>query len=690
VTQDKAEPRDDAAPATEQKPSRPQRKPPRSRTEASGPGKNAATTKTPPRKESGSVPARAKGAGRKGATAAANAAAASDKIAGYGIEEQIGAGGMAVVYRARDERLGRQVALKLLAPGLAADEGFRQRFIRESRSAAAVDHPNIIPLYEAGESGGSLFIAMRYVQGGDVRSLLERQGPLSGAQAWAIISQVASALDAAHASGLVHRDVKPANMLLDGRSGATGEDRGPGHRAEYVYLSDFGISKQPLTASNLTMTGQFVGTLDYIAPEQIEGTGVDGRTDLYSLGCAAYELLSGTPPFSSEGIALLRAHLSEPPPPVTAQRHDLPAAVDAVLAAAMAKSPRERYATCTQFATNLGRALGLGSGEPELPGPPQNLSAGPGAGGRPWPATELAGALPQPGASQGVGPGADPGSPYYASPQRTPGAPPQTPAPEQVTMAPAGPPPAAAHGLAGYGAQVPPGGQWGPGGGAWPPQAPRRGSAGKIAGVAAAVVAVAAAAVVAVVLVVHGKDVKQVNDVTSTPPASPAAVAAPGSSAPSTSPSPPSPPASASVQSTEATAVSALLATGNGSADNLNNAINDVASCGDLPTDLQEIQQVENQRQNEYDQAQNTQMSSLPNGAALKSDLVNALYYSLQADQAYLAYANQMQQSGCQSGSQSAALAADNQAVTYKDMFISLWNPIATGYGLPTQSQASI
>jgi serine/threonine protein kinase len=175
-----------------------------------------------------------------------------DKIAGYVLEAQIGEGGMAVVFRARDEGLGRPVALKLLAPGLASDDGFRQRFIRESRAAAAVDHPNIIPIYEAGEADGVLFIAMRYVQGGDVRALIDRGGPLPAARAWAIVSQVAAALDAAHRHGLIHRDVKPGNILLD---------------AEHVYLSDFGISKQRSGTSSLTMAGQFVGTLDYIAPE---------------------------------------------------------------------------------------------------------------------------------------------------------------------------------------------------------------------------------------------------------------------------------------------------------------------------------------------------------------------------------------------------------------------------------------
>ena len=220
-----------------------------------------------------------------------------DKIAGYRLEDQIGQGGMAVVYRAHDERLDRRVALKLLAPGLAADTAFRTRFIRESRAAAAVDHPNIIPVYDAGDAGGFLFISMRYVSGGDVRSLFASGKVLSPARVWNIISQVAAALDAAHEHDLIHRDVKPANMLLDAAGGRnTGGKRNQlGDENDHVYLSDFGISKQTL-ASHLTSTGQFVGTLDYIAPEQIEGKETEGKSDQYSLACTTYELMTGEPP----------------------------------------------------------------------------------------------------------------------------------------------------------------------------------------------------------------------------------------------------------------------------------------------------------------------------------------------------------------------------------------------------------
>ena len=271
------------------------------------------------------------------------------RVAGYRLEEQVGAGGMAVVYRARDERLGRLAALKIMAPAMATDALFRQRFTRESRAAAAVDHPHIIPVYEAGEADGVLFIAMRFVGGGDVGSLLRREGPLPPARAASFISPVASALDAAHAAGLVHRDVKPANMLLDTHPG----------RPDHVYLSDFGLSKG-VQSGRMTASGQFLGTPDYIAPEQIEGLPVDGRADQYALACAAFELLTGTVIFArDEGWATVWAHLNSPPPPVTAVRPDLSPAVNQVLARALAKAPQDRYASCQQFADALREALGL-------------------------------------------------------------------------------------------------------------------------------------------------------------------------------------------------------------------------------------------------------------------------------------------------------------------------------------------
>ncbi len=268
-------------------------------------------------------------------------------LAGYQIQDQIGRGGMAVVYRALDVRLGRVVALKVLAPHLGEDEAFRQRFMRESRAAAGVDHPHIVPVFEAGEADGVLFIAMRYVEHGDVRMLIDTEGRLNPARTTAIAGQVAAALDTAHRYGLVHRDVKPGNILLARAS----------NDADHVYLSDFGLSKHSLAPSTLTSTGQFLGTLDYISPEQIQGHPVDGRADQYALACTIVEMLTGAPPFRrDDSMALMWAQLESEPPRVTQRRPDLPSAVDEVIAAAMAKSPASRYPTCRDFALALRAA----------------------------------------------------------------------------------------------------------------------------------------------------------------------------------------------------------------------------------------------------------------------------------------------------------------------------------------------
>jgi predicted ATPase/class 3 adenylate cyclase len=292
------------------------------------------------------------GEGRPGETGGASPAlAVGARIAGYRLQEQIGTGGMAVVFLAFDERLNRPVALKILAPWLAADQAFRRRFLRESRAAAAVDDPYIIPVYEAGEADGALFIAMRYVSGGSVRDLLQLQGPLPPARAAAIISPMALALDAAHAAGLVHRDVKPANMLVDARPG----------RPDHVYLSDFGLAKGQSSTVGLTGAGAALGTVAYMAPEQIEGQQVDGRTDQYALACAAFELLTGAVPFDREqDVAVIYAHLSLPPPSLAVLHPGLPPAADEVLARAMAKAAADRYPSCGEFAEDLRGAFDLG------------------------------------------------------------------------------------------------------------------------------------------------------------------------------------------------------------------------------------------------------------------------------------------------------------------------------------------
>ncbi|MFF9011612.1 serine/threonine-protein kinase [Streptomyces sp. NPDC014870] len=291
------------------------------------------------------------------------------QIADYRVEAEIGRGGMAVVYRALDLRLDRTVALKLLAPELARNDTFRKRFAHESRVAAAIDHPNIVPVFEAGETEGVLYIAMRFVAGQDLRALLDREGPLPTVKAGRIAVQVASALDAAHAHELVHRDVKPGNILV-----AEGTDR---DHPEHVYLTDFGLTKKSLSLTGLTTVGQFVGTLDYVAPEQISGKPVDGRCDVYSLACVVYETLTGVPPFRrDDDMALLWAHQYDPPPPPSTERPELSEAADQVLAKALAKVPEERYGTCLEFVAALRAALERGA-----PGP----GPGPDEGGGPKP-----------------------------------------------------------------------------------------------------------------------------------------------------------------------------------------------------------------------------------------------------------------------------------------------------------------
>jgi YVTN family beta-propeller protein len=291
------------------------------------------------------------------------------EIAGYRIESLIGRGGMAVVYRAEDMRLGRKVALKLLTPQLADSEQFRQRFIRESRLAASLDHPNIVPIYEAGEAEGQLFIAMRYVIGSDLKGVLTDQGgQLPLGRTLRLFSQIGNALDSAHRAGLVHRDVKPGNILV-----AAGE-RSRAPRDDHVYLTDFGLTKRASELSGgLTGTGHFLGTVDYVSPEQIQGRPVTSGTDIYALGCVLYESLTGQLPFRrDDDAALLWAHLVETPPPVTGIRPEVPAAVDAVVARAMSKDPADRYESCEELLQELEAALGTSAS----PSPPADRQTG--------------------------------------------------------------------------------------------------------------------------------------------------------------------------------------------------------------------------------------------------------------------------------------------------------------------------
>src|SRR5436189_2438946 len=258
------------------------------------------------------------------------------QVAGFRIESVLGRGGMSVVYVAEQVRLGRRVALKVLTTELAWDDQFRERFVRESQIAAAIDHPNIIPIYDAGEDDGLLYIAMRFVQGPDLKEVLKR-GNLGVGRTIFLVEQIASALDAAHAHSLVHRDVKPGNILLE-------------ESTDHAYLTDFGVAKQT-TARGLTSTGHFLGTVEYAAPEQIEGGPVDARTDVYALGCVLYECLTNSPPFShGTEHAVLHAHLVDPPPSVSHVRPELPHAIDGLIATATGRAADDRFGSCGELA----------------------------------------------------------------------------------------------------------------------------------------------------------------------------------------------------------------------------------------------------------------------------------------------------------------------------------------------------
>jgi hypothetical protein len=280
-----------------------------------------------------------------------------DEFAGYRIERSLGRGGMGVLYLAVEPGLERHVALKLIAPEAAADEVFAHRFAEESRIAASIEHPNVVPIYAAGEEGGVPFIAMRYVSGSDLGRRLAREGRLDPAVAAELIAQVGNGLDAIHAAGLVHRDVKPANVLLSETGGGD---------CDHAYITDFGVARNVATESGLTQTGRFVGTLDYVAPEQISGGVVDARADVYALGCLLFKLLTGEVPYPRDGeAARLYAHLNDPPPAPSLHASAVPMALDDVAIRAMSKTPEDRYPS----AGDLGRAAvaALSGSSPELP-----------------------------------------------------------------------------------------------------------------------------------------------------------------------------------------------------------------------------------------------------------------------------------------------------------------------------------
>jgi serine/threonine-protein kinase len=265
-------------------------------------------------------------------------------VAGYRIVALLGRGGMGVVYEAVQLTLDRPVALKLINPARVDDEEFRARFVRESHVAAGLEHPHVIPVYEAREDAGLLFIAMRLVRGPSLADVLAREAPLAPAHAARLIAQVAAALGAAHSHGLVHRDVKPANILM--------------HERDHTYLTDFGVTRE-LGADGLTAAGELLGTVDYMAPEQCRGERVGPAADIYSLGCVLYEALTGRVPYGEPSeAARIAAHLHDPIPHASHHWPSVPPALDAVLIRALDKLPGGRYISATAFANALLAAVG--------------------------------------------------------------------------------------------------------------------------------------------------------------------------------------------------------------------------------------------------------------------------------------------------------------------------------------------
>jgi serine/threonine protein kinase len=459
----------------------------------------------------------------------------------------------------------------------------------------------------------------------DAGALLKRLGPLPPGYAWNIIDQIASALDAAHARGLIHGDVKPANILLEA-SGTAAEvtpQQVGDHEPDRAYLSDFGMSGA-FPPGQIAATGQFTGTFDYTSPEQIEGHALDGRADLYSLACTAFELLCGTPPFGQEqGPTLMYAQLYAPPPAATASRADLPAAVDPVLAKALNKNPADRYPSCTQFAEELRAALGLSAGEPGEPaGPPPSRSpARPGPG----PESGLA-AEPHPQPATGSGRGDPDAMDEQNGPERKP--------PAKRSRVPR--------------------------------------------------LILAAAAVVVVAGVASGVALSSQSTPARSDTAPPAASLR---ATPSRSPAP-------TLASEQAAALNMLLTSSAAARTALHDAVTQVRGCANLANAVSQLQGVVNQRGGEYSQASALPTSALPDGAAMKSELIGALSSSLEADRDYLTWARQQLAGGCTPSDQSSAYKAANGASQVanaaKEAFVQVWNPVAAKYGIKPDSAHSI
>ena len=594
------------------------------------------------------------------------AAGQTSTIGGYRLDGHVGQGSRAVVYLARDVRLRRRVALKVMTPELARDSGFGTRMISESRAAAALGHPHIVPVFEADEADGILYAAMRYMTGGDTRSLLSRHGPLPLGYAWRIVAQLASALDAAHAHGVIHRDVRPANILLDG------DDAGGRTAGSHAYLSDFGMS-QVFPPGQVITADQAAGMLDYLAPEQIEGRAADGRTDQYSLACAAFEFLCGMPPFGpDQGQTLMYAQIYADPPAASARRAGIPSAIDSVLATALAKDPAGRYPSCGRFAEELRAALGLRPGEPADP-PQSPAPRGNGPVSRPWPASAGRGILrvkekQRPGAENAQAAAKDS---HAVAADRPAGAGSLEPAPADD---PGGPDP----GSPDPGSPDP--------GGPDPERSARRIRARGPVLAVGAVVVVAAAVVSGVVL--SGRSA----------PAHPAAATpTPAASSPSptqSSPSAASSPTAPVTASQQAAALKELLTSSAAARTALHNAVTQVGACTNLPGAVSQLQAVVNRRAGQYDRASTLSTAALPGGTQVKSKLLAALGSSLTADRDYLSWARQQLTSGCtptsQSSTYNAAFSASQRADAAKQAFVQVWNPVAARYGIARESPRDI
>ncbi len=348
------------------------------------------------------------------------------------IEEVIGRGGMGVVYKAEQQRLGRTVALKVIATEFSHDSDFRARFERESRTTASIDNPHVIPLFEAGEEDGLLYISMRFVRGPDLGQLIGTEGRLDAERAIRILEQLADALDTAHSEGLVHRDIKPGNILIEQRP-----------RGEHTYLTDFGLTKQAGSQSGLTKTGMMVGTLDYMAPEQFEGRRLDARADIYALGCVLYEMLTGEVPYPRDSEPeKMYAHLNLDPPSVRESVADLPTEIDAVVQRAMARKPDDRYLSVGDLAEGARSAIegrdlarperSVGTGAAAVPGAEPVAPVAPPSAAPPGPIQVPVGG-PAP-------PARPPETHIEGSPETTVGAPPGGQAPPPPGFAPGGSP----------------------------------------------------------------------------------------------------------------------------------------------------------------------------------------------------------------------------------------------------------